>query len=640
MTMRPALMQGGTFAEAGSVFAQVGKQSTLAANALLMEAYCLHQIKDYDLSFTRCESFIKTHKDDGNAAEVLFLRAENLFLLERYAESVVSFESLLNVAGIVAERQDVVRFRIGQIRYQEKKWPQALSMLEPLLSRNPSGPAFAQLPYVAGDCYFKQEEWKKAITQFNSFIQVQPKDPNIALALFKLGKSRENDGDVNGAIKTLRQMLATHGKDEHAPHVSVELGRLLYEAKQYPEAKKVLIQAENTEFAPHAIYFLGYVALSENDQAQAMSRFQVLSTKHPEHELASDATLQFGKLLALADEFVKSKPVLDGFLQKFPTHAKAEQAHFYLAVSLARTDNFPDALKHFQKVLSGANGSPLRERSYYEAAWAQKGLGRPEDARKYYESLIAEFPGGELIQDVSFELAELEFEAKKYATSVSLLKKLLPKVTRPDLKERVLYRVGWNHFNLGEDQAAAKSFETMLTLNPKSEKVVMASYQAGEARLRMKDFDSARQHFSRAAAAGKTADGLHEQSLLRQGETEGLTSRWPESQRSYENFLRSYAASEFIQRARFGIGWALENQNRFPDAIKRYEEILAVSARDETSARSQFQIGECHLASKSYDDAIKAFVKVEVNYAYPKWAARALLEMGKALEAKGEPRKG
>ena len=191
----------------------------------------------------------------------------------------------------------------------------------------------------------------------------------------------------------------------------------------------------------------------------------------------------------------------------------------------------------------------------------------------------------------------------------------------------------------GEDQAAAKAFEDMIALNPKSEKLVMASYQAGEARLRMKDYEPARQHFFRVVKAGKTEEGLHEQALLRQGETEGLTNRWPDSQRCYEEFLRTYGTSDFIQRARFGIGWALENQNRYPDAIKRYQEVLATGDRDETSARAQFQIGECQLVSKAYDAAIKAFVKVEVNYAYPKWASRALLEMGKALEAKGEPQK-
>ncbi|MFP6900140.1 MAG: tetratricopeptide repeat protein [Opitutales bacterium] len=635
-----ALMQGGKYTEATPVFAKVDKKGPLAANSLWMEAHCLHQTEDYTNSLARCELFLSSHNDDENAPEVHFLRAENLFLLERFGDAVVTFEGLLKSSKPEAEREQVVRFRIGQIRYQEKKWADALSMLEPLVGKNLQGAAFAQLGYIAGDCYYKQKEWKKAIAHFQAFVQVQAKDSNVPLALFKWGKARENDGDVSGAIQTLTQMLASYGTGGHAPHVSVELGRLLYETKQYVRAKPVLKNAENTEFAPQAIYYLGYVALEEKDSTTAMARFQTLSTQHSKHELAPDATLQYGKLLCLANEYTKAKPILDGFFKKYPTHAKIDQAHFYLGLCLSRVNDFAEALKRFQKILAGPKDSLLRERAYYESAWCEKGLKRPDDARKLYLAQISEFPKGELASDVAFEVSELQFEAGEFAESVARLEKLLPQVAaRAELKERILYRIGWNRFNLKEDQAAAKAFGDMLKLNPKSEKLVMASYQAGEACLRMKDFEPARQHFTRVTQAGKTEDGLHEQALLRRSECEGLANRWPDSQHSYEEFIKTYPSSEFVQRARFGTGWALENQKRLPDAIKLYQEVLKIGEKDETSARAQFQIGECHFAAAKYDDAIIAFVKVEVNYGFPKWGARALLAMGKALEAKGEPEK-
>ncbi len=635
-----ALMQGDKYAEAAPIFAQVDKKGELSANSLWMEAYCLHQTKKYEASLVRCTTFLSSHQKDENSHEVSFLQAENLFLLERYKEAKSFYEGLVKLSEIAKERKQIANFRLGQIHYQDKKWTEALNFVKPLLSQNLKGGVFSQLLYVAGDCFYKLEDWKNSIAQFQAFSQTQPKDPNIGLCLFKLGMAQENNGDSNGAIVTLRKMVSTHGKGEHGPHASVELGRMLYEAKQYPEAKKHLAVAEKSDYAPHANYYLGYVALSEKNQAQALARFQELATKYPEHELASDATIQYGKQLALAADYIKSKPVLEGFLKKYPSHAKKTQASFYLGISLARTKGFADALKQFQAVLSGDKDPSLRERSHYESAWCQKEMGQKTAARKHYVSLIAEFPKGKLVHDAAFELAELEFEAKEYSDSVARLEKLLPQVSaRPDLKGRTLYRIGWNRFNLGEDQAAAKAFEQMLALDPKSDQLVMASYQAAEARLRIKDFEGARLHFTRVVQAGKTKDNLHEQALLRRGETEGLSSRWAESQASYEEFLRTYPKSEFAQRARFGIGWAMENQKRYPDAIKRYEEVLQAGDRAETSARAQFQIGECHFASNKLDDAIKSFVKVEVTYGFPKWAARALLEMGKVFEAQGAPEK-
>ena len=633
-----ALMQGEKFAEATPIFAKVDKKGPQAANSIWMESYCLHQTKKFDLSLARCEIFLATYKDDENLNEVVFLRAENLFLLERYADAVVSYETVLKAKGVAVERLDVVRFRVGQIRYQEQKWPEALTMLEPLLPKNLATPTFAQLKYVAGDCYFKQENWAKSITMFTAFTTAQAKDPNAALALFKLGKSYESSNNAALALTTLQKMLTTFPKSEHVPHASVELGRLLYEGKKYAEAKKVLLTAASTEFAPHSTYYLGYVALAEEDQALAIKNFETLVTKHATHELAPDATLQYGKLLVLAGDFAKSKATLDAFIKKLPTHPKADQAQFYLGISLAREDSYAEALPRFEAILAKGKESPLRERALYEAAWCDKGLKKPDAAQKRYQSLITEFPTGELVLDAGFELAELEFEAEDFKGSVTRLTALLPKVTaKPELKERVLYRIGWNHFNLEADQPAAKAFEDMLTLNPKSEKVVMASYQAGEANLRLKGYPKALQHFTRVVAAGKTDDGLHEQALLRKAETEGFSNLWPASQKSYTEFLTTYATSDFVHRAQFGVGWAQENQKMYAPAIASYEKVLAAGNRDETSARSQFQIGECHLASKAYDDAIKAFVKVEVNYAYPQWSSRALFDMGKALEGKGLP---
>ena len=635
-----ALMQLSKFSDAVPIFAKVDRKGHLAANSIWMEAHCLHQMEEYKASLDRCELFLSSQKNHESVQEVSFLRAENLFLMEQFSDAVVAFDELLKSADAKTERGDIIRFRMGQLRYQEKKWPDALSMLEPLAVKKLQGAAFAQLGYICGDCYYKQENWSKAIGKFRAFAKEQPTDPNVALALFKLGKALENDGDVPAAIQTLTQMLASYGKAEHGPHASIELGRLLYETQQYEKAKQVLSTAEKTEFLPHATYYLGYVALEEKDSASAMGHFKTILTKHGNHELAPDATLQYGKLLCLGSKYTEAKPILEDFFKKFPTHAKINQAHFYLGLCFSRADAFTEGLKRFQKILTGPKDSPLRERAYYEAAWCEKGLERPNEARELYLSLIREFPKGELSLDVGFELAELQFEAAEYEDSVARLEKLLPQsATRSELKEKVLYRIGWNRFNLKEDQAAAKAFEEMLKLNPNSGKMVMASYQAGEARLRIKDFEVALQHFARASKAGKTEEDLHEQALLRRGECEGLANQWAASQRSYEEFMKTYPESEFAQRARFGTGWALENQRRFPDAIKQYELVLQRNQSDETSARSQFQIGECHFASMQYDNAIKAFIRVEVNYGFPKWGARALLEMGKALEAKKEPDK-
>jgi len=174
----------------------------------------------------------------------------------------------------------------------------------------------------------------------------------------------------------------------------------------------------------------------------------------------------------------------------------------------------------------------------------------------------------------------------------------------------------------------------MLTEFPKSELAVVASYQAGEARLKLKEFEPAYQHFLRASS-GDGGNEVKEQALLRLGECQALTKRWAESENTYANFVERYAKSELLRRAQLGLGWARENQKKFTEAQDAYRGVLTGGDRDETSARSQFQIGECLFGLNKYDDAIKELIKVEVNYAFPAWGSKALLEIGRVLEAKG-----
>ena len=230
-------------------------------------------------------------------------------------------------------------------------------------------------------------------------------------------------------------------------------------------------------------------------------------------------------------------------------------------------------------------------------------------------------------------MAELEFQDGKYDLSIQRLAAILPQIEKSDLKERVLYRLGWNHYNKDSFADAAKNFEAMLALNPKSERFVMAAYQAGEARLGLKEHAVASQHFSKVVDGAQKGDTLHEQGSIRLGETLAIANKWADALRTYQTFLQQYPQSKFSLQARFGIGWAMENQKQYPQAIQAYEQVLGLGGKDETTARCQFQIGECYYVQKKYDESIPEFLKVRINFNYPDLSALALLEMGKALEA-------
>jgi TolA-binding protein len=119
--------------------------------------------------------------------------------------------------------------------------------------------------------------------------------------------------------------------------------------------------------------------------------------------------------------------------------------------------------------------------------------------------------------------------------------------------------------------------------------------------------------------------------LLRLGEVQAELGKYDASAQTYSMFLQKFPNDALAPRARFGIGWSLENRKKYDEARAEYKKVIAAS-NSETAARAQFQIGETYLGEGKFDLALPALLAVEDVYAYPQWSARALFESGRVFE--------
>ena len=630
-----AQMRQGQFKEAAGSFAKVtaaGPKKPEAAGAVALQAYCLHKIKQYAESLKLCESFLTSHAEHESAADVLFLKAENLLLTPKLDDALSAYLAFVK-SHPKHDNINKARFRIGQVYYQQKKWTETLAAIKPLEApkAKATGPFFDQIFFLQGDSYFRLEDWDRAISALEKFITAKPKQPNVDVAMFNVALAYQHKSQPAKAAAMMNKLAAAFPASKHAQKTNVERGRLFYEAKQYPQARAAL-QGPAGANDPRALYYMGWIALAEKKLDEAIGYFSKLAEKHPKHALTADAVLQHAILQINAKEFAKAQAALNGLIKSQPEHPKMDSAIFYVGLCMARQKQWSEAVKNFNLLLSKYPKSTVRDRALYEWAWCEKGAGNPAAAAELYARLLADYASSPLAKNVAFELAELEFEGKKYDESIARLQKLT-KGAPKELQAKVLYRLGWCYFSKNDMAKAAKFFEAMLAQDSKSPMATMAHYQAGEAQLKLKVYEPARNHF--AAAAGRKSP-IQEQSLLRLGECQALTSQWPQSQQTCASFLKSYPKSKLASRARLGLGWAMENQQKYAEAIAEYRKVIAAGKRNRTSARCQFQIGECLFAMKKFDEAIKELTLVEVKYGFAEWNAKSLLEIGKALQGKGD----
>ena len=629
------------YAEAADVFQQLVSGTPdfpLLNDALRQQAYALHRSESYLPSIAAADAFLTNFSEDKNAYEVAFIRAESLFLSgkkdpagEAFAQVIEQYPDSAHVG--------MARLRAGQIAFDRKDWKKSIAWLQPIVGRT-DDPAFRSAGYLAGAAAFKDEQWGEAINLLKGYVEKYPKEPQADVALLSLGMAYQRSANPTEAVKVFEQLGLAHPGSAYLGEAFSEGGRLAYEAKDYATAKKFFeatrIAKVDAVYKARASYYLGWVAQVEDRPDDALASFTRVTAEFPDALEAADALLQQGLIALNLKKFDLSVDALTRFTKKYPEHEKVAEALYQMGLGLIGDGKGEQASEALAQVVGRFSESPRRIPALYEMAWIEKEADRAVEAIAHYRTLLSVGADHDLAPAAQFELAELLYKQEQLAEASEVLLALLKRADIPSLKERALFRLGWCYFDQEKDLDAAKTFERLTAEFPEGTYLAAASFQAGESRLKLKEFEAAYQHVSRAEQAERKTQ-VGEQTLLRLGETAGLTRRWEEAERAYDTFLRAYSDSDFARRAKFGLGWARENTGKFDPAIAEYAGVVALGIKDETAARCQFQIGECLLAQKKWDEAVKAFNQVVVNYAYPTYSAKALLEMGHALQQKGDP---
>jgi TolA-binding protein len=614
-------------------------------DTLRLHALCTHRTKDYGTSISLCNQFFAATTNHSMASDVLFVKAESQYLLNPAApdEALKLYKDFLAQFPKAPRNADAVALRVGQILHFKGDWKESLQHLLPLQARpakEGDDKVFSDVSFLIGDCYFRQEQWAKAVEPFEAFIKSAPQDrPNMDTAFLELAMSQIKIAKPELAIASLEQLTGRFPKSQHLALALSELGRLYYEAKRGGNAQPTLLRVTkefpDTPQRPHAEYYLGWLNLEANQDGAAETNFLQVVQRAPQDPLAADSRLQLGLITLRAQRFNDAWGHLSHLLGNYKDFGKLDEATYSAGVALARLNQHDQAILQFKAVLDQYPKSAMADRAAYELAWCQRRANRNPDAVKGYEYLLQKYPQSTLAERARFEMAELTFGAENYDAVVKQLKDTISVATDKSVKEGAMFRLGWTYMSKKDPEAAAKAFEAMLAEFPDSERGATARYQAGEMRVKLKDYEAARAHFA-AALAAKNAKEIRESSLIRLGEMQNLVGKFSDAAGTYGQFQGEFPTSKWIQQARFGAGWAGENQKQYDWAIGEYRKVIAERATDEISARAQFQIGECLFALKRFDEAVQELNRVDVNYKIPAWSGKALFEIGRAQESKGD----
>lgn len=625
----------------------------LAPEALHLLATVEHQRGAFDASQAWCAKLLSQFPDHERAARVAWLAADNALRLGRTDEAVKRYERFEQTY-----RSDPLAssasLRAGLALYRAGKYDEARQKLAAIVARAAPDPHTRHAWLALGDIAFQRGEWEAAEALLRAFVDAAPAaasapsaepagddDALLKRALALLRLERPSD-----AVACLDALLERFPRSPHALQARFERGQALLAMNKLDDARaefdRVLADGgADSRFAPYANQHLAAIALAQRDFPAAAERYRLVADAPADAAVAADAWLRRGEALLAAEQFADAESALRECLRLAGKTGKTPQARARLVVAVARQDRCADALKEVAALERDglARLDPtLRRAVRQEQAWCLRKLDKPAEAAEVYRRLLRD-AGNAGDPAVALELAELEAAAGRHAEAAQWLRPLLAGAAADDLprelRDAALYRLGVCEFALGRYADAAAALDKLLLTSADGPFAASAGYFCGEAHFQLGAHDKAAERFRRVVES-LPADPACGPSLLRLGEALAALQHWPRSEKAFADYLDRFPSTEQWPQARFGVGWARENQQRYDEAIEAYRDVTA-RHKGPTAARAQFQIGECLFARQRYDDAVRELLKVDILYAYPEWSAAALYEAGRCFEALNKP---
>jgi TolA-binding protein len=624
-------------------FARKYPQHAQAPRALYMAGLAALKLEDYPAARGHAEAFLAEKKLDRHelTPDVLFIAAECHVRGDRpdLARAEALYRRLLTSYAGHAQAP-VARLRIGLCLYLAGKHAEAIAHLTETLPGLKDPALLAEAHLLIGRAHQDAGRAAEAGAAFQKALQAKAdfaRGDEVLLALAQALRAQKQPAEAG---TQLRRLLAAYPKSPYRAQALYDLGEIAYGQGKYDEAAASYEQAAAAappgEVAALALYGTGLVWVARKDNAQAVQAFTKLLTAHPSCSVAPRAKYLRGLAQQRLKQFEPAARDLEAFLAAKPPPTDALDARYALALCQAGLKQPEQAAATLAALLKEKPDYAQADQARYEMAFALLAAKKDREAAVAFRQLATQRPDGPLAAESWFRVGEFHENAKEMAEAAQAYAAGLARAKAPELREKLQYKLGWAQYRLERFAEAATVLQAQIKEHPRGELLPDATYLAGECLYRQNKFREALPLFEQVIQA--KAKKYLARALYRGGACQAGLGQWPASQKAYAALIEQFPEFDLIQEARYGLGWALQNQDKLDEARALYEQVTK-AVNTETAAKSRFMIGEIAFRQKKHKEAVEHFLEAALGYPYPEWQALGYYEAGRCFIELKENRK-
>ncbi len=450
-------------------------------------------------------------------------------------------------------------FQIGSQLRDQKRWIEALAVLETFVASFPRHPNAGQALTMVGQIHQANEAWIDAITAYKRVIAEFPSGNWVQEAKWSIADCTINLSLWRQALQAYQDYVAAYPKDARVPEATRRIS-ILKDLDRY----QTLVNEPDQRKAFDAQFQIATIVQTQlNNPTKAIIEFRKVAAKWPASHLADAALLKAGTLHLSMGDTAKGREVLLSLATKYPDRTLAADALYHIGKSYEEESQ---RLAGLTRLVTEQAAQEQAQKFAYQSVQLARGQNRADNTKRL----------GALKSSGKADLAELEearqasnefaFNSANFDVEINKAAQFAQNLSAVQLADR-------------QDKINASLRRAVQAYNSASR--IPGAEKAGDSLLRMSVIYDEQLKDPNAALATWleivrqfNGTAVAEEASWRLAQYYDRAAKWTESVEAYKAFLRSYRASPKAPQAHFAIAEAYEHLGKWVEAMDAYNGYL------------------------------------------------------------------
>jgi len=610
-------------------------------NPRVMEAQyrvgeCYRELGDKENAEKQFVLVIKKYPNTEVSWRSNYRLGEMRYLDGKYPEAVEFLTPLLSQKNTPLPLRNGAAFYVAKSLVEQKKWADAERILEPV---SKSGNLEDLAPYILelmGRIYRAQSKNKEALAVWEEALKLKVPESLSTDLLLQTASIRLELGDAKGALAAFTELQKQSLSQEYAPVVAVGLLRAASQAgeiKQITEDDQKLYDRVPNEYRAEASYLIAGAFRRSSQWEAAIPWYQKNQKEFPASPYSEAAAYEALSCYSALNQEKELQSASQAFLTAYPHSPQALNVHFLMAESCFKEKQYAEALSHYDEVLQKTDNAELKTDVSYKKAWCLQSIGEKAKAQKAFLEFADLNPKHENADDALYLAATLAADQGKWDDAVKLLTRLIDQYPQHPFTT-AMFELAMAQGRLNDYVSMEKNLKAFLEKFPKHGRQYEANYWLGWLATQRKDWEAALRYFNAAAKKDDTA--FYDEVRMRRAVVYYYLRKVEEAQSELAYFAGRGRIKELPPEV---IRWTAQTQLElfhYPQAIDAYRWYLESAKTKTQITDAQMGLARAYSGKGDWNEAIRAYKKVIASEGNSDLAMEARLGAARSIVEKSD----